>query len=265
MHSALNSLRDRWLSLWHPLKRFLSVSGFLWTARRDPELRQAFRCYVHWLPFNLFSEPAQWLRQLLGTRQRYRVALQRPYDIYVPHLHASPFPQAPYNCQVLESRWQDIRAEYQAIADREGPPPNQAHVLAGRWGTFDMVALGHSNDARASQCPVTMQVVGQLAVVDMVTFSSLAPGSELRPHYGTTNVKLRHQLCLEWAEGARIRVGGEWRTWQEGKCLVIDDSFEHEVLHRGDRRRVVLLVDCWHPDLTPREREFLRMLFPRLK
>ena len=28
--------------------------------------------------------------------------------------------------------------------------------------------------------------------------------------------------------GCRLRVGREWRTWQLGKCLVFDDSYEHE-------------------------------------
>ena len=28
-----------------------------------------------------------------------------------------------------------------------------------------------------------------------------------------------------------------------------DDSFEHEVWHEGDRDRVVLICDIWHPEL----------------
>jgi aspartate beta-hydroxylase len=42
--------------------------------------------------------------------------------------------------------------------------------------------------------------------------------------------------------------------------LILDDSFEHEVRHQGDRKRVVLIVDCWHPDLTEEERNFLERL-----
>jgi hypothetical protein len=32
-----------------------------------------------------------------------------------------------------------------------------------------------------------------------------------------------------------------------------DDSFEHEVVHMGERPRVVLVVDLWHPALTPED------------
>jgi len=36
---------------------------------------------------------------------------------------------------------------------------------------------------------------------------------------------------------------------------VFDDSFEHEVWHRGASRRVVLLLNIWHPDITQEQKE----------
>jgi aspartyl/asparaginyl beta-hydroxylase (cupin superfamily) len=51
-----------------------------------------------------------------------------------------------------------------------------------------------------------------------------------------------------------MRVGSTWREWEEGRCLVFDDSFEHEVRHTGGvtaGQRVVLLLRFWHPDLPP--------------
>ena len=44
-------------------------------------------------------------------------------------------------------------------------------------------------------------------------------------------------------------------TWREGEFFVFDDSFEHEVWHRGDVDRVVLLINFWHPDLPESERK----------
>ena len=40
-----------------------------------------------------------------------------------------------------------------------------------------------------------------------------------------------------------MRVGSETREWKEGECLIFDDTVEHEVWHRGDRPRVILLLD----------------------
>lgn len=47
------------------------------------------------------------------------------------------------------------------------------------------------------------------------------------------------------------------RTWEEGKAIIIDDSFDHEVWHNGSSFRLILIVDFWHPDLTPRQRASL--------
>ena len=46
-----------------------------------------------------------------------------------------------------------------------------------------------------------------------------------------------------------MRVGEEVRGWAAGKCLIFDDSFEHEVWHDGDAERIVLICDLWHPQL----------------
>lgn len=50
---------------------------------------------------------------------------------------------------------------------------------------------------------------------------------------------------------------------QEGRCMLFDDSFEHEAWHRGDATRIVLVFDVWHPDLTDKEVQFLSMLQAR--
>ena len=42
--------------------------------------------------------------------------------------------------------------------------------------------------------------------------------------------------------------------------MLFDDSFEHEAWHRGEKTRIVLVFDVWHPDLTDREVQFLSFL-----
>ena len=60
-----------------------------------------------------------------------------------------------------------------------------------------------------------------------------------------------------------MRVGIESRPWAEGKATVFDDSFEHEVWHRGAGPRVVLIVDVWHPQLSEDGRQRVRDDFRR--
>jgi aspartyl/asparaginyl beta-hydroxylase (cupin superfamily) len=50
-----------------------------------------------------------------------------------------------------------------------------------------------------------------------------------------------------------IRVAEETRGWQEGRVVLFDDSFEHEVWNRSERERTVLIFEVWHPALEPAE------------
>ena len=52
--------------------------------------------------------------------------------------------------------------------------------------------------------------------------------------------------------GSRRAVGWQ-RSWTEGKVLVLDDAFEHEVWNDSDEKRMILIVDVWHPDFSDAE------------
>ena len=93
--------------------------------------------------------------------------------------------------------------------------------------------------------------------VGEVTFSCLSPGAHLKPHCGSTNTRLTAHLPLLVPDGVcSIRCGEEVRTYREGELIIFDDSYEHEVWHKGGADsgvRVVLLLRFWHPDLPPSE------------
>eukprot|EP00041_Stephanoeca_diplocostata_P014336 m.259450 g.259450 ORF g.259450 m.259450 type:complete len:85 (-) comp19665_c0_seq6:128-382(-) len=48
---------------------------------------------------------------------------------------------------------------------------------------------------------------------------------------------------------AVMRVGRDMRSWVEGKVLLFDDSFEHEVFNTCDVARVVFQVVLRHPEI----------------
>ena len=93
----------------------------------------------------------------------------------------------------------------------------------------------------------------------MVLFSRIRPGAKLRPHTGPTNARLTVHCGIQVPPNVSITVGGERRTWEEGKCLVFDDAVEHHVEHHGtpgvDEDRVVLLLHMWQPQIGPAERQ----------
>ena len=84
-------------------------------------------------------------------------------------------------------------------------------------------------------------------------FSALNPHARIPPHVGPMNGILRAHLGLVVPQGCYIRVGPDERSWEEGKVMVFDDSFEHEVFNHSDSVRIVLFMNFWHPCFSEQE------------
>jgi Aspartyl/Asparaginyl beta-hydroxylase len=109
-------------------------------------------------------------------------------------------------------------------------------------------------DANHERCPVTSRVLEALPNLcrrELVLFSALVPGSVVPPHQGPFNGRLRVHLALTGAKGCYLRVGTQIREWEDGKVLVFDDSFEHQVCHHGPQTRVVLMMNVLQPGFAP--------------
>eukprot|EP00578_Thalassiosira_sp_NH16_P018371 CAMPEP_0181095132 /NCGR_PEP_ID=MMETSP1071-20121207/10360_1 /TAXON_ID=35127 /ORGANISM="Thalassiosira sp., Strain NH16" /LENGTH=583 /DNA_ID=CAMNT_0023177501 /DNA_START=255 /DNA_END=2006 /DNA_ORIENTATION=- len=131
---------------------------------------------------------------------------------------------------------------------------------AGEWRELNVFAHGLVDQKALTLLPYTAKVV--MALVDATSMvlggtkvSMMEPGTVVRVHTGETNARLRIHLGINIPDGAFIRVNNETRTWTEGKCTVIDDSYVHEVWHHGNQKRIVLIVDVWHLDMELRRRE----------
>jgi aspartate beta-hydroxylase len=124
---------------------------------------------------------------------------------------------------------------------------------------LDLFISGKKIDKNCLKTPFTCSLLEQIIPASkcsrgQIKFSLLSPGTHIWPHCGPTNTRLRAHLGLSIPTGARIRVATEERVWENGKILIFDDSFEHEVWHEGDQYRLILIVDFWHPDLNESER-----------
>ena len=242
----------------------LRLVNYLRQASQDTELHPILQSYIGRVPLSLFSEPRLWFRALASSQSRFRYEAQRPYAFYAPHLKASPFYPPDAISKYLEDNAAAIAEEFARVAPLEIGTPSKALVARGVWNTFPLRRASKDFQSNIDRCPVTWKIVQQCPLIQgvegAVYFSIIYPGTEVNSHCGPSNLKRRYHLTLEEAEGAQIRAGNEWRTWRQGECLILDDAFEHEVRHSGNRRRVVLIIDCWHPDLSEKERSFLTHL-----
>jgi ornithine lipid ester-linked acyl 2-hydroxylase len=151
--------------------------------------------------------------------------------------------------RTLEQNWNVIRAEFEAL-DKGCLVPWPERELYGKgWDVAGLYAFGRKLADGCARCPRTTQLVEAIPGMTTAGFSCLHPGTHILPHRGYTHDVLRCHLGLLVPPGCSMRVGGETREWQEGRCLVFDDTSEHEVWHRGEQARVVLLLDFARPGI----------------
>lgn len=129
------------------------------------------------------------------------------------------------------------------------------------WTAIHLIKQGQVVEANARLCPRTMELLQTIPLPQIpgsggnAMFSVLAPHTRLPAHVGVANFRLVSHLPLIVPPKCWFRVGAETREWQRGEAFVFDDSIEHEASNDSDETRVVLIVDCWHPDLSEAERE----------
>jgi aspartyl/asparaginyl beta-hydroxylase (cupin superfamily) len=158
----------------------------------------------------------------------------------------------------LECEWEAIRAELDGVMEHpETIPafhelsPDQKKISKGdNWKTFPFYVFGIRLDESCARCPQTVRVLEQLPGLQNAWFSILAPRYHIPPHKGPTRAVIRCHLALvvpRDADNCWLRVDEEVRGWEEGKCVVFDDTYEHEVRNDTDEVRVVLFVDVDRP------------------
>jgi hypothetical protein len=189
---------------------------------------------------------------------------QSPPSLYVPGLKARPWHDKKWAPQaaILESAAPIMRAELdELLATRGGFQPYDEgeegftpYNVKGKWNVFYFF-LGAKPVAKSAEtCPRTFATLESLPnLAQQAMYSALTPGTHLEAHCGPTNTVICLSMGLIAPVGCEMRVADEKRTWKEGECFVFDDSFEHEVHHRGTSTRFIMLLDIWHPELTPVE------------
>jgi len=167
--------------------------------------------------------------------------------------------------KVLEDNWETIRGEGLAqLNSRTGSFTSEDENLrdSGDWKQFTLYQRGRKDKANCAKVPRTCALLDQMPQATgckrgQIKFSVMSPGIHVWPHVGPTNCRLRAHLGLVVPQGPVMRVTDIKVSWQEGKVFVFDDSFEHEVWHKGSELRMVLIVDFWHPELTHDQRRRL--------
>lgn len=158
----------------------------------------------------------------------------------------------------VEAGWQGVREELDHVMQYRDKMPSFQDIMKevgaiqsdDQWKTFFLMGVGMDCEENASRCPKTMELLRKVPNVSTAFFSILSPGKHIPSHRGAWTGVLRLHLGMivpEPREKVWIRVANQNCHWEEGKCLIFDDTWNHEVWNNTDGYRVVLFVDFERP------------------
>ena len=168
-----------------------------------------------------------------------------------PWYDGTEFPLVEY----LECNFPAIREEILSLDTTRFHPESERIDRSGDWDVAFLYERGRRHDDVCEALPVTSHGIETHPTIrtlaGLIYVSRMRAGTHIAAHRGPTNLRVRCHLGVKVPAGdCAIRVGDETHRWQEGKCLVFDDFFDHEAWNRTGDDRVVLIVDVWHPGLS---------------
>ena len=202
----------------------------------------------------------------------------RPYPslFYFPGIRSNPFWDSNEfrAIKILEENYSIIKQEFFEAKNNfnlENDYKMTDHdksLHKGSWEWFSFISKGIKKDNFNTYFPKSNKILESIEdkMIDLpfayCFFSRLSPNSSISPHYGPCNIRLRIHLGLDIPDNCTIKVGENEMKWQEGKCLIFDDTYIHEVHNKNENRfRTILLLDIWHPDIKVEEREAIVKMF----
>ncbi|MGW6007559.1 aspartyl/asparaginyl beta-hydroxylase domain-containing protein [Streptomyces sp. NPDC055210] len=221
------------------------------------------------------------VEQMLAAGRGERHPLQKAAKWVMPGISPTPWhdpyahPELAPVVRALEVNHRAIRKEFGSAwtARREAFSDYEHYLTRQRnWQALHLFRDGGLVEESAGIAPTAYRVLKDFAVDTGILcpllechFSTLLPGAVIEPHCDLWNFSINLHLAVDIPDGCGITVAGETRSWEEGKCLLFDYSFEHEARNEGTAPRTCLLIDLWHPETTVPERRALEALVTEVR
>jgi aspartyl/asparaginyl beta-hydroxylase (cupin superfamily) len=181
------------------------------------------------------------------------VASGQPYDGNDPcFFDPRDFPWV----QRIEAEWETIRDELDRLLQEQGdslvPYFNPTLVSkAGGWKTFTLFFWNLKFWSNCRKCPKTTKLLQSIPHMIGASFTMLEPGVAVTPHHGDTNAIARAHLGLSIPgrlPECGLEVGGEQRSWSNGKVELFCDAHVHTAWNHTPHRRFILIIDVMRPE-----------------
>mmetsp|Transcript_76291 Transcript_76291/g.215945 ORF Transcript_76291/g.215945 Transcript_76291/m.215945 type:complete len:434 (-) Transcript_76291:318-1619(-) len=213
-----------------------------------------------------------------GQRRSYPAGEAVPWDnfqhtpqIWVRGLRSRPvWPRDTWSelpiCSKLEENFETIQKEAQlALRDEAASGFDDAYRFLYDKGEWNRVLLYHKKNFTA-ECeavfPKTCALLKQWLPSrpglpwtsdqnEQVMIIKMKKGTDVEIHSGPANNILNIHLGISGLKGAKLIVANETFSWEHGKVIAWDGSFDHRV-HCLDcvEDRVIMMVRYMHPDMA---------------
>jgi aspartate beta-hydroxylase len=178
--------------------------------------------------------------------------------------------------KLLEENWEAIRDEALNVFNNYDLPQffeldkGQAFISNNdgrKWNLYVLKLYGKWLESNIDRCPVTYKVLSQMPNVTTANLSFLAPGKHIPKHVGPYKGILRYQLALKVpkGKGCRLYVDDQEYHWEEGKSVLFDDTYPHEVINETEETRIALLLDVKRPHFNGSLKYFDKLMYASIK
>ena len=156
---------------------------------------------------------------------------------------------------ILEENWKEIKQEIEGVIRSGKTLPKFHEVDDGQeyisdndglsWSLLNLLLYEMWHEKNCDLCPKTTSILRGLSSVKSAYFSILAPGKHIPPHKGPYKGIIRYQLALSVPKNGecKIIVDDKDCFWKEGKSVLFDDTYTHEVINNTNEVRIALLLD----------------------
>ena len=216
---------------------------------------------------------AAWIASILFAHYRGRVRLPLgrqflDHSILLAPINAlmilnSRVPTTPYipndtmpELKLLQDNWEVIRDEALHLNHLQQIKAPELHNDIGfnsffkyGWKRFYLKWYDARHPSAATLCPQTVALLNQIPSVKAAMFAELPPGGQLNPHRDPFAGSLRYHLGLATPNSdlCYIDVDGLRYSWRDGKGVIFDETYVHDVYNRSPDNRIILFCDVERP------------------
>lgn len=185
----------------------------------------------------------------------------------------------------LENYWFNVREELEKVLADEGlgalliQMDDTDHLESGGVEKLHLFVDGKKDHQTCDYLPSTCRMIENIPDVKCKQCQAqiyvIQPNTLLSSFISPSNARIRADLGLSLARDDLILVRGERRSWQLGRFLLYDPSFDREWVIGGDEeedeeltnnirsvslpgnRRALLSLELWHPELSDEQKQSL--------